>query len=99
MRLKSGFGAGLDLHRWANVGIGWGGDTWVPEQKGLTIGILVVDDHAGWVAVDSSPTQGRSRKGAQLRKKRVLDVVTACVLDRIQLSLSFLPAECFELFD
>src|ERR1035441_744443 len=99
MRLKGGLGAGLDLHRWANVGIGRANRTWVPEQDGLTIGILVVNDHAGGVAVDSSLAQDRSHEDAELRKKRIMDVVSAGGLDRIELGLSLLPAECFEFFD
>jgi hypothetical protein len=99
MRLKSGFGAGLDLHRWANVGIGRANRTWVPEQDGLTIGIVVVDDHAAEMAVDSSRAQDRSHEDAELRKKRVMDVVSAGGLDRIELGLSFLPAERLEFFD
>lgn len=73
--------------------------TLIPEQDGLTIGIVVVNDHAGGLAVDSSRAQDRSHEDAELRKKRVMDVVSAGGLDRIELGLSLLPAECFEFFD
>jgi hypothetical protein len=58
----------------------------------LTIGIVVVDDHAAEMAVDSSRAQDRSHEDAELRKKRVMDVVSAGGLDRIELGLSLLPA-------